>query len=692
MRMRCLGALSLLLAPLAAPAAEPSRFRLPAPLEDGVPLIEEAVFGAPAGHTDSDRHLHVMEWVAKRTWFHLGRPYERKDFTGPPDLRGVRRAASCMEIAATVACAGLPLRNQIVACEIEQRDSPVIVLLRSTDAFGELLIELDLASGTWRARAILVARSMIGGRSHSSPMPEHSCAIPIGEGRFPPAAGGWHTLRIEARGASVALDLDGAPIGRLVDPDPAGGKFGIGATGTVAVRSIRQWELISAAEKARRTACLTAMHDFCRDLDARAGDDVRAKNRIERAGDTLRWTWPATGATATFRASPGRVAATIRAGLYGDDTLADGAFPDLACQTADGRTFRPDPARTPAITSDGLAIRIEIPLRDPAGARATARVLARLTVQTVWFWAVDIDGLDPVRIRAALAIAPAFAARLRGKAFLGHNARAGIYVKAIEPAATDIESDGAGPLAITTTDARLRFATVILPAQPLNRIGFSRRMVHFIRYPEGPIEGWRRRPSFQEYPTDIDLLRFRSQGADAMVWHHTWIGNDLRDREGFIVNDPEMRRAMATTHRLGMTAIGYLGILPGRSALLRIDDTVPIDDSAAFDTYGKNWDLQDFTFYNAAGRAQEFIPWMADYWCREYGLDGFYLDGGFTRRTRGALAEPLDPADAGLSVDELIHRLFCRVREVLRRHGAGFGIETWGGLDWMVNGFYDCLM
>src|SRR5262245_56415209 len=49
-------------------AAEPEHFRLPAPQEDGGELVETATFGAAAGHEAADRSLHVMEWVAKRTW------------------------------------------------------------------------------------------------------------------------------------------------------------------------------------------------------------------------------------------------------------------------------------------------------------------------------------------------------------------------------------------------------------------------------------------------------------------------------------------------------------------------------------------------------------------------------------------------------------------------------------------------
>ncbi len=694
----------------ACAAGGPQRFRTPAPYGDTGPVVEVPTFGAAAGHGNVDGQLHVMEWVAKRTWHILGLPYERKDFTGPPDLKGVRPAGDVLEITGTVAVGGVPLRNQVITCEIEQRDRPVLVVLRSTDAFGEVLIELDLHGGAARARSVTVSRSMIGGQSHSSPMPEQSSNRIIREARFTPASAGRHRLKIETRGPAVRLRLDDKALFEFNDPDPAGGKFGFGSAGTVAVRDVQQWELIPPAEQRRREACLRDMHAFCKELDAGFDDDVRRRNRVATVGDRVTWTWPATGATAVFTPVAGGVRGTVRAGLYGDDVLVDGAFPDLVVIADDGRTFRPDPRARPAVQADPLGMRMTVRLTDGAGADAVATVHVRFSVQTVWFWRVRVDGVRPRHIQAFLGMAPAFAPPAGGaamqipnvsdgspapaKSWMRHNNKAGLYAKILEPghAVIGVRTGGRGELAISTTDDVLRFATVILPQQPLNPIGFGRRMVHFIRYPEGPVQHWRRRPSFQEYPDDVDLARFRGHGTDAMVWHHTWLSTDYRDREAFLLNEPEMKRAMEETHRLGMAAIGYIGIVPGRSSLLRIEDTTSFGGPVNTPTYEKNWDLQDFTFYHVAGRWQEYLPWMTDHWCREYGLDGFYLDGGLAYLSGGAMKGPLHPEDADLSLDEMLHRMYYRVKKVFARHGARFGLETWGGLNYMVNGFYDCQM
>ncbi len=681
-----------------APAVE--RFRRPAPQEDAGELIAEPTLGRAAGHDRADQSLHVMEWVAKRTWHVLDLPYERKDFTGPPDLAGVTFDEDGARITATVALAGVPLRNQVISCSIRQEKAPILILLRSTDAFGEVLIELDLTSGQAQARSVTVSRSMIGGQSHSSPMPEESSNRIIKAGTLAPAGDGWHGLKIETRGSAIKLWLDGKLIFEFDDPDPAGGKFGFGSTGTVRVRDVEQSELITPAEKERRNRCDQEMYAFCKGLDAEFDGDVRRRNQVETQTDSVRWTWPATGATAALTAVEGGVRATVKAGLYGNDTLIDGPFPDLTIIEESGKVYRIDPAGKPAIEADAAGIRMRFALRDDAGAAATAMVSIRLTVQTVWFWTVKLQAPEGIRtkeIQAFLGLAPAFLSGPSDKpaaTYMRHNNRAGIYLKTLAPghALTEGRPDGRDALGIRTTDPVLRFATVILPAQPLNKIGFSKRMVHYIKYPEGPVQHWRRMPSFQEYPDNVDLARYKGHGTDAMVWHHTWISSDFRDREGFLVNEPEMQRAMAETHRLGMTTIGYIGVLPGRSSLLRIEDTSEFGGKPGSPTYQKNWDLQDSTFYNVAGRWQDFLPWMTDYWCREHGLDGFYVDGTLAYLSQGALQGPLHPEDADLSLDEMLHRLYYRVKKVFERHKAGFGLETWGGSHPMVNGFYDCQM
>lgn len=692
----------------------PRRFRTPAPVEDRGPLVAEPTLGPCAGQEDGARQLHVMEWVAKRAWYILGLPYERADFKGPPEQK-VKVGDTCTEVVHTVACGGVPIRNQIITCEIEQRDKPIIVVLRSTDAFGEVMIELDLLKGTSRVRSVTVSRSMVGGQSHSSPMPEESFNRVMKPAQFPPMAAGWHSLKIETRGPRIVFWADGTEILRFNDPDPAGGKYGFGSTGTVAVRNVNQWELISSREKARRAACLRDMHKFCEGLDAEYEGDVRKANRVEVTSDGVKWTWPPTGASAVITADRGVPRGVVKAGLYGNDTLIEGVFPEVIVTSKGGEIFRADPDGRVTFEADPLGVRMALPLVSGSGRKAAARVTAQFTVLTVWWWTVTVEGLEPKQIQAFVGVAPQFAGPTEQKAssedgmavaiasgrkggtYYKHNAKAGVLVKALMPEVSlGSRAAGKGEVALATDGDRLRFATLWLPAQPLNRIGFTTRMVHYIKYPEGPIQHWRRMPSFQEYPDNVDLARFKANGTEAMVWHHTWISNDFRDREGFLVNHREMKRAMRETHRLGMAAIGYIGIVPGRSSLLRFED--------ALDNYQKNWDLQDFTFYAAPGRWQEFLPWMTDYWCREYGLDGFYADGGLGGTTMGRLAKkgtwpksdlsPFPrPEDANLSLDEIQHRFYYRIKKVLQRHNARFGLEQWGGShDMLITGFYDCRM
>ncbi len=701
-----------------AAGCAPQRFRTPAPAEDGGSLIAEPVLGAAAGQEDGARQLHVMEWVAKRTWYNLGLPFEKTDFKGPPEQK-VNVGDACTEVVNTVACGGVPVRNQIVTCEIEQRDKPILIVLRSTDAFGEVMIEMDLLKGWARATSVTVSRSMIGGQSHSSPMPEESFVGLIGEFKIEPLKRGWQLLSLETRGSKV--ELRAAPeiwagyrvavpmsswnkLVEFTDPDPAGGKYGFGSTGTVAVRNVEQFELISRKEKARREACLRDMHKFCKGLDAEYEGDVRKANQVEVTNEGVKWTWPPTGATAVVTAEKGVPHGVVKAGLYGNDTLIDGVFPEITVTAANGEIFRADPSGQVSFEADTLGMRMTLPLVSGSGRQAKAHVTTQFTVLTVWWWTVTVEGVEPKQIQAFVGLAPQFARPVEQKAsseegmavaiasgkkggtYYKHNTKSGVLVKALSP---DIglgsRAGEKGEVALVADGSKLRFATLWLPAQPLNRIGFTKRMVHYIKYPEGPIQNWRRRPSFQEYPDNVDLARFRGHGTEAMVWHHTWLQNDFRDREGFLLNHAEMKRAMDETHRLGMAAIGYIGIVPGRNSLLRFDD--------ALDNYAKNWDLQDFTFYATPGRWQEFLPWMTDYWCREYGLDGFYADGGLGGATMGKLKSPLNPEDADLSLDEIQHRFYYRIKKVLQRHNARFGLEQWGGShDMLITGFYDCRM
>ncbi len=694
-----------------AVAAEPERFRKPAPLEDDVATVEVPVWGTPTGHPPGGRLLSVMEWVSKRTWHILGLPYVRDDFKWLPN-QTVEVKEDRVEITATVASGGVPLRNQIITCDIKPIDEPVLILLRSTDAFGEVLISLDLLrSGAAEARSVTVSRSMIGGQSHSSPMPEQSSNRRITAADVEPTSADWHRLRIRTQGVRITLWLDEKEVLSFDDPDPAGGQFAFGSTGTVHVRDIGQWELVSAEERDRREACVKDMHEFCKGLDAEYAGDVASRNEVDAADGGLTWRWPPTGATATLTPEKGFVRGKVTAGLYGDDVLIDGPFPEVHVIATDGGEYGPDPQRPATVSGDTTELRMELPLRSGDGKQATATVRAKLTVLTVWFWTVRVEGVEPKYVQAFVGAAPEFSRQLDGAAastkipniadhsissngiHFKHNAKSGILIKGLTPEViVGTRVGGRDEVALSTEGDALRFATLILPAQPLNRIGFSKRMVHFIRYAEGPVQHWRRRPSFQEYPTDVDLRRYAGHGAEAMVWHHTWLNTDFLDREGFLLNEPEMRRAMDETHRLGMAMIGYIGIVPGRNSLLRFEDTGALGASG-YGGYGKNWDLQDFTFYHVAGRWQEFLPWMTDTWCREYGLDGFYADGGLAARSAGPLTEPLYPEDAGLSIDELMHRFYYRVRKVLERHDARFGLEQWGGSgDMLVTGFYDCRM
>lgn len=686
----------------------PSPFRKPAPADDAGPHVREPMFGACAETPDSDVMLVVMEWVAKRTWYGYGWEYERADFQGPPSMQ-VRHRDGWLEVEGTVASGGVPLRNQIVTAEVEHGDAPLLVLLRSTDAFGEILLEIDLKAGEMIAYSVTVSRSMIGGQSHSSPMPEQSHRHAIAVLDFPRAPEGCAQLTLRTVGSQVSVTINDYELPAFEDPDPAAGSFGFGSRGLARVRNIEQWELISRKERKRRKDCIRAMTEFCRQIDTYYDSDVRARNLVEATPAGLVWTWKATGAAAQFRIEGPRILATVGAGLYGNDTLVNGVFPRVSVTDASGARFDADPEGTASISGDNTVIECVLPLRDERGRTALARAQAKLTVQTVWFWTVSVEGIDSQVIEADIGLAPAFAMHETalesapdalfgmvpqpGKAVLRTNYKAGFYVKATAPEHTTLGIRAGGALAVATTDRELRFATVVLPAQPLNMVGFKNRMVHFIRYPEGPIQHWRRMPSPQEYPTDVDLLRYAANGTDAMVWHHTWISSDFRDHEGFFPNHEEMKRAMETTHRLGMKMIGYLGIVPGGSSLLRYEDTSPLGGKAGYGVYDKNWDLQDFTFYHVAGRYPDFLVWLTDYFCKVYNIDGYYLDGGaFGNLAYGYKRTTYYPEDQSLTLDEIRHRTYYRVRKVLELNGAGYGLEPWSGLDWMINGFYDCMM
>jgi len=265
---------------------------------------------------------------------------------------------------------------------------------------------------------------------------------------------------------------------------------------------VQQWELITRREQARRDACLKEMHAFCQGVDREYDQDVRQRNRVERTADGLLWSWPKTGATAQFHVEGPRVVASVRSGLYGNDLLVAGAFPEITVSSAEGEEYGPDPDRQATVTDDGLTVRMKLPLRAGSGKTAVAYATAKLTVQTVWFWTVTAQGTHPAVIRALFPIQPGLSlgtpctqpasglglASLAGQAVLRHNAKAGFYIQVLEPANTSVGQHADGRIAVATRDGRLRFATVILPAQPLNLVGFQHRMVHYIRYAEGPVQ------------------------------------------------------------------------------------------------------------------------------------------------------------------------------------------------------------
>ncbi len=209
--------------------ADRHRYRRPAPLEDRDSNIEFPVFGGCAGLPDTARQAGVMEWVAKRTWHVLGLPYERKDFTGPPRMRPTPQDDGWVLVQQTVTDAGVPLRNQIVAAEVVQLDEPILMTLRCTDAFGELLLEIDFAKGFVRVRSVTVSRSMIGGQAHSSPMPEQSSSRVVTESTFRPMPSGVVKLKVKTLGRNVTVWAGDREIVSFVDPDPAAGKFGFGS-------------------------------------------------------------------------------------------------------------------------------------------------------------------------------------------------------------------------------------------------------------------------------------------------------------------------------------------------------------------------------------------------------------------------------------------------------------------------------
>jgi hypothetical protein len=662
----------------------------------GAELVSVPVYQSAANTPEATREWQYFVGTARRVGRLLGWELQ-------PKAQSQSFTNGAVQIKGTVLAAGIPCRNDTIDFEVLQHDLPVIVLLRSTDAFGELALTLDLSGGKASVRSLAVTRVMTG-ESTPSPRPGESTNHPVAEMRFAPLAKGWHRLAIREVEEKIAVEIDGQPALTFVDPEPAGGLFAVGSAGTVSVRNLRQCELVESAEVDRRERALREMAELAGGLDAEFAGDVEAVNRIEATDDRIKWTFSGTGCKAVLARGPGLVSGTLNAGLYGDDLLLSGPLPWIEVYAEDGKVFRPDPQGKAVLAARKTGLTMTLPLQDGSGATAEAQVAIRFTIHPVWFWRISVAGVRPKYLQARFTVPLEAAAAPADQAgdvpniikdkgarqWLLHNGRAGVYFQTCEPGSVVGPAAGDGTagqrVIVSGPSASLHFATLWLPAQRLNPNGFSKRMVHFIRYTLGPVGLWREGPSAQEYPSDAEIEDYASHGTGAMVWHHTWASSNFRQRQGFVINDAEMRRAIDHCHRRGIAVIPYLGIVPGRSPLLRYEDLAA--------PYDKNWDLQDFTYYASAGRWQEVLPWLTDSWCRRYGIDGFYVDGTLGLDGWGLKGVLKARAEAeGLTQDEITYRLYYRVKKVLQRHGARFGIENWGGAPVSIlTPFCDCRM
>lgn len=674
---------------------------------------------------DSVQHLHAFASIGRRIAYVVTEPDINSD-TG-----AITRENGAAVISRRFALVGVPIRNQINKMRLDWGDSPFVLTLRDTDTFGEVLIELHPNQGTATAYSITIDRILKGGVSYPSPRPEEQLIARIGRYRFEPVGKGAHEVTVRAVEKDVSISIDGKQVFAFEDPDVAAGCFGIGTWQSVRLLSFEQVELVTEEEAKRREEFVRKMNEFCRELDAEQDADIAKNNSLKIEGDAVTWTYPDTGATVALRAKPGVVTGEVHAGLYGNARMLTGVFAYPEVVAADGTLYTVPKDQRPDLSGDATHLRVAIPLSSESGRNGSLALLCKFTENATWFCTAEIEGI-PVK-SAALAFGldrsfePNWSAKgaagepaklaygaatmvtdgkeadpsrtgfglgvSNGKglspSFLCTDAVVGHCWKALSGEDTKFEViaiGGTPTLVIRSEQARFRWSTMWLPYHKLNLTGYKKRMLHFIRYPETPNHEWRERPSVCEYPTDEELERFARNGVKAMVWHHTWTGNNFRQREGFIVNDKEMRRAMKKAHELGIAVIPYIGIVPGRHPALRYDD---LSTHAAYD---KNWDLQDYTFYSVAGRFAEFFPYMTDYWCREYGIDGFYTDGGLAGLNWGNTG--LSEKDfGGMSLEELNDRLYSRVKRVLRRHNAGFGLENWGASGVHLAGpWYDCRM
>ena len=681
---------------------------------------------------ESVRHLRSIPTISRRL------AYVVMETELNSDSASISYDNGAAVVRGQIAHLGVPVRNQINTVDVDWADAPFVVALRETDSFGEVLIELDPAQGKATAYSVTIDRILKGGVSHSSPSPEEQMIERIGRYEFSPIGKGAHRLVVKAVEEEIRLSIDGSEIISFTDPDIAGGCFGIGSAAGVRVLSFEQVELVTAKEAKRREKFVEDMTEFCRELDKDYDADVARNNSLTVDGDKLTWTYPDTGAKLELEAAAGSLMGSVHAGMYGNPRMLAGVFAYPEITSAAGEIYRPAKDRKPALEGDSNHFSISIPLESDSGKGASISLLAEFTENATWFCTAAIEGVDVKSAALAFGLdkdlKPNWAAAgaagkpaqlVYGTATLvgdsGQDSSAGgttassrelgigaapkeeeltdtliftdsvvgHYWKALSGQDTKIgirAVNGQPTVVLYSGRSEFRWATMWMPYHKLNLTGYKKRMLHFIRQPERPYSEWRERPAKDEYPTDEELERFASHGVKAMVWHHTWTGNNSRERDGFVVNEPEMSRSMKKAHKLGITVIPYIGIVPGRNPMLRYEDL----SVRAF--YDKNWDLQDFTFYSVAGRMAEFLPYMTDYWCNEYGLDGFYTDGGLATLDWGNTG--LGEKDfGGKSLEELNNRLYSRIKRVLRRNKAGFGLENWGGSPIHLAGpFYECRM
>jgi len=522
-------------------------------------------------------------------------------------------------------------------------------------------------------------------------MPEETTIERIGRFAFDPVGPGTHDLIVSAVEERIAVEIDGKVMLSFDDPDVAAGRLGIGSPGKIRVASFEQKELITDEELKAREEFVRRMEAFGEELDREYEIDIARSNDLSIRGDELRWTFPETNARVVVEVKEGAISGTMHAGLYGDARLLDGVFSAPVVRSKSGETFRIEAGEKPVLEGDETRFRIRVGLEGDSGSKGNYQVEAKFTENATWYWTAKVEGIDVEEAEVVFGLDGSFGPNDGKTEFsekiLCTDAVVGHYWQRISGQDTEFaidERDGGPALVVRSRRDVFRWTGMWLPMHKLSLKAYKTRMLHFIRYPETPVQEWRERPSRCEYPTDEELQRFALNGVEAMVWHHTWTSSNYRKRDGFVVNETEMRRAMKKAHELGISVIPYIGIVPGRHPVLRYEDLGG--------PYGKNWDLQDFTFYSVAGRWHDFFPYITDFWCREYGIDGFYVDGGLAGMTWGFTGK-LEEDCGGLSLEELNDRFYSRVKRVLRRHNAGFGLENWGGDPIKPAApFYECRM